>query len=138
MKTMILNYSLLLGFVILFSCKGKLKSNSKILSLAANSNNMPILTLLNKRIELGKVKKDSSVTGKYYFVNTGTKRLVIESVNPDCTCTGFYLTKNEIESGDTSCLLLKMSTKNKEGDIHINATINANTPTRFYKVSLSA
>lgn len=89
-------------------------------------------------VDVGTARKDSSVTGKYYFTNTGTKRLVIDFVNPDCSCTGFYLTKKEIEPGDSSCLVLKMSTKNKEGDIQINATISANTPTHFYKVSLIA
>lgn len=106
--------------------------------ISQDTVNIPELTIINRRVELGNVAKNTTVTGKYYFKNTGKNKLIIEFVNPDCTCTGFYLEKKEINPGDSSFLVLKMSTKDKEGDVQINATISANTPIHLYKVSLLA
>jgi hypothetical protein len=139
MKTnFILPLLVLLGIMILGSCNQNPKPAKKQEKKIIESKDVPVLTFLNRRVDVGKARKDSSVIGKYYFTNTGNKKLVIDYVNPDCSCTGFYLTKQEIEPGDSSCLVLKMSTKNKQGEIQINATISANTPTHFYKVSLLA
>lgn len=124
--------------LILFSCNPNPKPITVQKKNTEDNGDVPVLNLLNRRVDVGKAKKDSSVTGKYYFTNTGKKKLVIDYVNPDCSCTGFYLSKKELEPGDSSCLTLKMSTKNKQGEIQINATISANTPTHFYKVILLA
>ncbi len=98
----------------------------------------PILTIVQKRFNAGNVKRDRVVEGRYIIRNTGKKNLEIEYINPDCTCTGFSLSKNRISPEDSALLILKMSTKDKEGEVQIHATISANTSTRLYQVSLVA
>ena len=124
----------------LFACNPK-QNNQETVNKKINidyNTNLPELMFLIKRINLGKVKRDTIVEGRYSFKNSGMKPLIIEFVNPDCTCTGFYLEKKILQPGDTSYLILKMSTKNKEGDTQVNATISANTQTHLYKISLLA
>ncbi len=91
-----------------------------------------------RRVDVGNVEPDKTISGVYSIVNTGPIDLIIEYVNPDCTCTGFTLSKKQIPPGDSARLVLNMSTKDKEGEVAVHATISANTMTRLYQVSLLA
>lgn len=130
----------LLTLTFAFSCKNssdKVSShNSK--SAVIESFDKSELSIPRKKIDLGKVKSNATVQGIYSLHNSGETLLKIEYINPDCTCTGFSLSKKEIEPGDSAILILKMSTKNKEGDTKVHATISANTETRLYQVILTA
>lgn len=131
-------------FIIgLMSCSSQNSntSESKLVSIVDTANSHKVLTDLEipiKRINIGNVSPNKNVTGSYNIINKGTQDLIIEYVNPDCTCTGFTLSKKQIPPGDSATLVLNMSTKDKEGEVAVHATISANTTTRLYQVSLIA
>jgi hypothetical protein len=78
------------------------------------------------------------LTARYPFVNIGSKLLTISEINPDCTCTGYYLSKKTIHPGDSAYILLKYSTRGKFGESKVYATVSANTRTRLYSLEVVA
>ncbi len=94
------------------------------------------LIFLNKIFNFGIVKQDSIITGVYRFVNTSNNKLIIMSVTPDCTCTGYTLSKDTINPKDTATLELIMDTHNKFGNIKAYAIVKANTKDELYKLTI--
>lgn len=96
------------------------------------------LKFLEKKIDFGSVPNDTVLTGKYDFVNPSRDTLIITSVNPDCTCTGYMLSREKIPPNDTGYITLKVSTRHKSGAVVLYSTISANTPTRLYSLKMMA
>lgn len=89
-------------------------------------------------IDFGTVKEDSVLIASYIVKNTGDSLLVIENINPDCTCTSYQLSKNKIMPKDTCLILLFLDTKGKKGSEIIYATLKANTQVEQYLLTLKA
>jgi hypothetical protein len=104
----------------------------------ADSAGTAELRFMQKKIDFGYVPGDTVLTGKYDFVNPSADTLVITSVNPDCTCTGYTLSKERIPPHDSGYITLKVSTREKTGAVVLYSTISANTPTRLYSLKMMA
>lgn len=85
----------------------------------------------------GKVTKGDTIRADFLIRNVGKEILHIMDVNPDCTCTDFYIDDNEIVSGESTVLTLYVDTTNKYGQNQIYATITCNTEERYHFVKLS-
>ncbi len=96
------------------------------------------LKFTNTRVDFGIVSKDTLLSGKFEFKNTGTDTLIIKNVIPDCSCTSFNLSKSHISPGDTASITLNMSTKHKFGPVEVYSTVEANTRTRLYSIEILA
>jgi hypothetical protein len=84
------------------------------------------------------VPVDTLLVAKYSFINIGQNDLFINDISPDCTCTGYYLSKKMVSPGDSAYILLKYSTKDKFGESKVYATVSANTLTRLYSLEIAA
>jgi hypothetical protein len=86
--------------------------------------------------DFGLIKNDTVLVAKYRFVNTGNSVLIIDYVNPDCTCTSYYLSQKRIMPNDTAYIELKFDTRQKMGSHKLYAVVATNTVAKFYKLTL--
>jgi len=107
-----------------------------IINQEANQINLTTLKFINQTFDFGNVDKDTIIIAKYYFVNTGSKTLVIEFVNPDCSCTDYSVHYKYTEPGDKGYIELKLDTSDKNGQQFIVAVAKFNTEPAFYKLTL--
>jgi hypothetical protein len=103
-----------------------------------NTSNEKRLKILNKTVDFGDVTSDTILTAKFYFVNTGTKEVIISSVNPDCTCTGYSISKDVLSPSDTAYVELRLNTEHKCGHIKLCAAMKTDTHTKMYKFTIIA
>ncbi|HUN01213.1 MAG TPA: DUF1573 domain-containing protein [Niabella sp.] len=126
-------------YLLLGSCnqnKSKLSNNNN--KVRKDSSQTAQLEFLNRRIDFGKVSNDTTLSGRFSFVNTGKKDLLIYEVVPDCSCTSFELSKKQIKPGDSAYIILNMATLHKFGETKIYSTVTANTPERIYSLEIIA
>ena len=93
---------------------------------------------LNRRVNFGRVYNDTILYSKYYFVNTGDRKLIIDYVNPDCSCTGYSLSDDTVMVGDTAYIELMFNTEGKYGNQKVYTIVCVNTKHRLYKLTLLA
>jgi hypothetical protein len=94
------------------------------------------LKILNRVVNLGDIKDDTIITARFYFVNVGTKGVTIYSVNPDCTCTGYFVSKEVVSPSDTVYVELKFDTKDKGGPYKLCAVMETDTYAKMYKFTM--
>ena len=88
-----------------------------------------------KKINLGKVKSDTTLSFSYHIKNTGDNSLHVISVTPDCNCTGYSLSKHVADIGDSITLILNLDMKNKHtGNFMLNTVVELNTKQRLYHI----
>ena len=139
MKNSFVVLPLVLALVLVFNaCKHVTKAAAKFPDPESDSSHFAELKFLQHKIDFGSVPGDTLLTGKYNFLNPSRDTLIITSVNPDCTCTGYTLSRERIPPNDTGFILLKVSTKNKSGAVVLYSTITANTATRLYSLKMMA
>lgn len=127
-----------LAIFLIILCTACRHLESPKVKIEPQNNNTTSLKFLNRKVDFSFVKGDTLLVAKYIFVNTGFNNLVIESIKPDCTCTGFYLSNKLVQPNDSGYILLKFSTKGKEETQEVYATIAANTDIRLYSIKLIA
>ncbi|WKD85236.1 AIDA-I autotransporter [Polaribacter huanghezhanensis] len=147
-KKIKLNYLSLLLIVFLFSCGNnnvqKLKTNGvkkeKKLSSLNNKRRLLDLTKIefeNKLINLGEViEGDTILKARYIFKNVGVNPLLIEYVNPDCSCTDYNFTKEIVKVQEKGFIDLEFDIKNKIGNQKLYAIVKSNTSASFHKLIL--
>jgi len=94
------------------------------------------LSLLNKTIDFGNIKPDTTLTAKFFFVNSGTQLVEIDYINPDCTCTDYLLSNKTLKPGDTAYVELSVNTAGRYGKHKIHSTMKANTFAQMYLLSI--
>lgn len=92
----------------------------------------------SKIVDFSDVPSDTILNAVFVIKNTGDKPLIIYNVNPDCSCTGYSLSKYNIAVADTASLTLMVDTKNKHGQNVLNTTIKANTDKGLYNLRVKA
>jgi len=95
---------------------------AQVISKSRNS-----LLLLNRVKDVGVIKNDTPIKEKFYFVNVSNSDVEIDYVKPDCTCSGFTLSKNPIHPQDTAYIELVYNPKNDYGVTRVHATIKTKT-----------
>lgn len=132
------NILVILPLLLAVSACNSLAKDNKNTDVAPDSARLAEIRFPQHKIDFGSVPNDTVLTGKYKFLNPSRDTLIITSINPDCTCTGFTLSKEKTPPGDSGYILLKVSTKNKSGPVVLYSTISANTATRLYSLKMMA
>lgn len=88
-----------------------------------------------KKIDFGNVSNDTILKAKYYIYNTGNSKLKILSVNPDCSCTKYFLSKDSVSAGDSTLLELIYDTNNRFGEQELFTILEMNTPEKLHMLS---
>ena len=99
-------------------------------------NQMAELQLIHARQDLGSVERGVLLEAKFEIVNSSNDTLRILNINPDCSCTGYRISKTTLAPHQSDTLILTIDTENKIGDNQITATFEANTPQRIHFVSV--
>lgn len=82
------------------------------------------LSFQKKVIDYGKVSNDTTLVAKFIMRNTTSKKIIINYVNPECTCTSYYVSNYEILPNDTASVVLTINTVGKFGKEKIYAIVN--------------
>lgn len=108
--------------------------------MSNNIDNALITTVKfsTKKVDFGIVPADTVLKAIFILHNTGEQCLKIESVNPDCSCTDYLLSKEIVEVGDSALLALIYNTKDKIGEQELQTIVKMNTREKFYKITLKA
>lgn len=130
-------YLTFLIFGLLSSCSNTTDQDKKdnIIQSKVKTTN---IKLNSKYKNFGKVAPDTLLTARFEFKNTGSNPLFIYRVNPDCSCTDFYLSNDSIVPGDSAYIELVLNTEGKFGHQKIYAVVEANTDAKLYKLTLEA
>lgn len=127
------------GSCILFSCTSndavsadKQKQDStkhvQMLESVNDSTNFTSIQWLDSmHQDLGKVQDGSVVEVSWKFKNTGSKPLIISTVNPGCGCTVADKPEEPIAPGGESVIKAKFDSKDRVGTQRKDVYIKANT-----------
>lgn len=90
------------------------------------AQNVPMkgLSFQKKVIDYGKVSNDTTLVAKFIMKNVTSEKITINYVNPECTCTSYYVSKYEIQPNDTASVVLTVDTSGKFGKEKIYAIVN--------------
>ena len=105
---------------------------------SANNSKEPLTDLkFNKKfINFGTITQDTLLRAEYILYNTGQNPLKIKYVDPDCQCTSYNLSKNNILPNDSALITLNIDTHDKYGEIKLYTIVCANTKAKFYKLTM--
>lgn len=131
-----LGYLIVLAFIC--SCNTTASKRPQQDSVFKKDKVITDLKFLNNKVEFGKVPKDTVLSAKYLFVNTGKNPLVISSVLPDCMCTSYELSSKITLPNDTGFVTLSLSTQEKMGPLQLYSTVTANTSSKMYALKIVA
>lgn len=106
-----------------------------ILPIIFTNENIDI-TINNKFRNLGKVTAGSILVERYYITNNTSTNIKILKVNPECSCTDFYVSSYEIMPHDSIYIDLTVDTTHKQGNQTIYTIVKTNTKTAMHKLAL--
>ncbi|MBR5205009.1 MAG: DUF1573 domain-containing protein [Bacteroidaceae bacterium] len=82
------------------------------------------LVFTKKVIDYGKVSNDTTLIATFIAKNKSSQDVIINYVNPECTCTSYYVSKYDIQPNDTVSITLTIKTTGKFGKEKIYAIVN--------------
>lgn len=103
-----------------------------------NENTISKLTdakFLDKIIVMDSIPNDTIICFQYGLVNIGTNNLIIEDLNPSCSCSECYALDSIVLPNDTTQILMYINMKEKVGLNKVNTIVTLNTKTELYKLS---
>ena len=103
-----------------------------------NENTISKLTdakFLDKIIVMDSIPNDTIICFQYGLVNIGTNNLIIEDLNPSCSCSECYALDSIVLPNDTTQILMYINMKEKVGLNKVNKIVTLNTKTELYKLS---
>lgn len=90
------------------------------------------------KVDFGVIPQDTLVTALYQIKNIGSDTLKITDIQPDCSCTSFYVSKFKIAPNDTASVKLNINTFHKHGNIEQYTILVTNTKKKFYSLKNTA
>ena len=95
----------------------------------SQSSNLPATTVSFTELEwdYGVIDEGDSPEHTFWFTNTGTNPLVLESCKGSCGCTVPTCPKEPIPPGGSGEILVKFNSKNKKNKQTKKVTVTANT-----------
>ena len=112
-----------------------LKKPSESTSLI-NERSMTKVSIPNPVVNLGMVSSGDLVSAMFFIYNIGRDTLFIEHVQPDCSCTNYYLGADVLLPKDSTSLVINVSTEGKIGAQSINTVVSTNTEERFHIIKI--
>jgi hypothetical protein len=96
----------------------------------------PQLYFLETQHDFGKVREGQVVDFTFKFKNTGKGILEVNNISTSCGCTVALISSKKVEPGKEGTLRVELDTKNREGKMNRNITIQSNDPKEPNKVLL--
>jgi uncharacterized cupredoxin-like copper-binding protein len=108
--------------------KFKFTGNVLEVSELKNSTFVPQLYFSETQHDFGNVKEGQVVDYTFKFKNTGKGILEVKNVSTSCGCTVALISSKKLDPGKEGTLRVELDTKNREGKINRNITIQSNDP----------
>jgi hypothetical protein len=125
------------GLLALSACENKQKQSEQAIADSlktiarlkeSSKSNLPIMDFAKQdTVNLGTVTAGDKVTHTFKFTNIGGAPLQISNCTASCGCTVPTWPQKAIMPGDTGSVTIVFDSKNKEGKLFKNVTIEANT-----------
>jgi hypothetical protein len=121
------------ALISLSACENKQKQSEQaeadsITKASKISGVVPKMDFAKKdTVNLGTVKAGEKVTHTFRFTNVGGAPLQISNCSASCGCTVPTWPQKAVMPGDTGSVTIVFDSKNKEGKLFKNVTIEANT-----------
>jgi uncharacterized cupredoxin-like copper-binding protein len=96
----------------------------------------PQLYFSETQHDFGIVKEGQVVDYTFKFKNTGKGMLEVKNVSTSCGCTVALISSKKLEPGKNGTLRVELDTKNREGKLNRNITIQSNDPKEPNKLLL--
>ncbi len=89
------------------------------LTLAGQTKNEAILTLLDNSHDFGRIREDHGIVSHTFsFSNTGSKTLVLTNVRSTCGCTTPKWSKQPVSPGEAGFVTVEFNPKDRPGSFH--------------------
>ena len=93
------------------------------------------LSFQQKSVDFGRVPNDTILYVKYVMENVSNKDVRINYVNPECSCTDYWISKNIVSPKDTASIILKIDTTNKYGKEKLYTIVNYGDNKKMFKLT---
>lgn len=129
---------LIVATFFLFSCvQNSRKPETDVIQNINKQSNAEI-QFDKEQVDFGIIPQDTLVTALYQIKNIGSDTLKIADIQPDCSCTSFYVSKFKIAPNDTASVKLNINTFHKHGNIEQYTVLVTNTKKKFYSLKNTA
>jgi hypothetical protein len=99
--------------------------------LASNKRdeNNPAIKFAELSFDFGKVQQGVLLEHDFSFTNEGDAKLIIQSVQPSCGCTGASIgDKKEFDNDESGEIKITFNTGGRSGNISKTVTVTSNDP----------
>ena len=101
-----------------------------------DSARIPILELKERVLDFGMAHQGDTIRQEFVLYNRGKASLLISNVSSSCGCAKPEISKNQVESGDSTSLNIIFTTQDQIGTQEKTFTIYSNTNPAITKVQL--
>ena len=116
--------------------KFKFTGNVSVIAEVKTNSLAPQLVFTETQHDFGTVNEGQVVDYTFKFKNTGKGVLDIKNVSTSCGCTVALISSKKLEPGQEGTLRVELDTKNREGKMNRNITIQSNDPSEPNKTLL--
>jgi hypothetical protein len=116
--------------------KFKFTGNVSVAAEVITNSLTPQLVFTETQHDFGKVKEGQTVDYTFKFKNSGKGILDVTNISTSCGCTVALISSKKLEPGQEGTLRVELDTKNREGKLNRNITIQSNDPTEPNKALL--
>jgi uncharacterized cupredoxin-like copper-binding protein len=108
----------------------KFKFTGNVLDTNQMKENLtsPILSFIESQHDFGIVKEGQVVNYTFKFKNAGKGVLEVKNVSTSCGCTVALISSKTLKPGEEGTLRVELDTKDHEGKMNRNITIQSNDP----------
>ena len=130
-------YTLFCAAGLLFSCSGSTGNNSSGNTTNAADTGKSVIVFTEYEHHFGKVEEGKKVNCTFFFENTGTGNLVIQSAITTCGCTASKYDRKPIAPGKGGEIEVEFDTSGRNGIQTKTITVksNASVPTVILKIT---
>jgi len=126
-------FSVCLALVVACNSGDKVPSVSASGNQASgNTSGVTTIQWIDSVRNFGSINEGQKLSVSFRFKNTGTKPLVIESVEPACGCTVADYPKQPIAPGEEGEITGAFDSEGRPGSQHKTMAVTANTDQRKY------
>ncbi len=121
--------------VLLAACSGNDQSTLDSKGTIATEKQYTTIEWIDSSRNYGNINEGQKLAISFRFKNSGTKPLIIESVQPACGCTVADYPKKPLAPGEEGEITGEFDSKDREGLQHKDLTVTSNTTPAVHSVS---
>jgi len=105
--------------------------NNTLTQTSSFQRRLTSISIPNNIVFINDAKEDEMLSTNFEINNIGEDTLIISSVNPDCSCTQFFLDDSIVRPGCNTMLRVYVNTHNKFGNNSVNVVATVNTINKY-------